>query len=251
MNNPALQNALVLAGHPFFKILTFKVVFPCKKTPECGINMAHKGTFVMRLIDKFSPKAAKTAVIATMMAALPFAFNTHAHAQSNAGGTVAFNSNKAEITATKTDPEKSENTKLVSSSKAMLKNGHAGDAIRASYQNKSISIWIYTGAQDKHGYDAQGYAAALQQMFENAGVSPAPRVEFYGSSDQKNKPTKAEVYINGRIYNVETGELQPGMALVHPFGIGHNIQKIIQKWADENGVTLTTTNPQTNMLLNQ
>lgn len=64
--------------------------FSCTKPLQCGIKRVDKGAFVMNLMEKFSPKAAKTAIIATIMAALPFAF---AKAQSNDNNLYASNSN--------------------------------------------------------------------------------------------------------------------------------------------------------------
>lgn len=59
----------------------------------------------MSLMEKFSPKAAKTAIIATMMAALPFAFNNQAAAQSNDNNLYASNTNPP-TEVRKDDPKK-------------------------------------------------------------------------------------------------------------------------------------------------
>lgn len=215
---------------PFLNVLTFHPDRSCEKPNGFGISWVKNGARVIHLANKNTA----TIVLAATLFAIPF--NTLAQ---NSNDAIVLNTQKSEVPITEDEKSTTEKTPA-----ATIKDGHAANAQGASSRRDIVAIWLYTEGVDDKGYDVKGYAIELKKLFDNSGIYPGAPVEFYCSGGNKGISPRAAVYINGRIYNLKTGELQPSGGLFHPFSVGHRVQDIIQKWAKENGVVLSATTTQ-------
>lgn len=224
---------------PQFVILSFLTVdgaHPSEKLPIHLIIGAAK-----EAISKNPPK--RFAVIAAMsMTLLSMGFNA---AGQIIDDTVALRTRTPELQLTNDNKSHTEKA-----SAAIIKNGHAANAEGASNRRDVVAIWLYTEGVDDKGFDAQGYARELKKLFDNSGIHPGAPVEFYCEQGIDGVSTRAVVYINGDVYNLETDELQPAGGVYHPYSVGHRVQQIIRKWAKENGVVLSATTPRREMTHN-
>lgn len=192
----------------------------------------------MSLMEKFPPKAAKTAIIATMMAALPFAFNNQAAAQSNDNS--LFASNAASITNVVNSGEE----KAKPATPVIIRSG-SWDASWYSKKNNALVVYISTGSMEQK-YTAEQYANMLGKMFKDPARTNHPTdVVFFIEETDKNGnvpvgETMTITYINGFPFDPNGGKLVDGDDILHPYAIPGYISVITKQYAEANSAPTVT-----------
>lgn len=120
----------------------------------------------------------------------------------------------------------------------VIREGHGGQAMGFSADNKVIAIHI-SGGNKGEKYTAEQYAKMLNVMFKDTARTEYPtEVYFFYEESGEDRPTGAIAFMSGRRHDWNGGEYKVGDEVIRPIHMVAKISEITKRYADEQAASV-------------